>query len=88
MKILINNLDNTKALLIAETNGDFKVLKFFFPISWGFYELWERDYNKTYDRKDERVYKHLIEIFPQTVGIGKLTSPQGFVPQTNKKEIK
>ena len=88
MQILINKEDNTKALLIAETNKDLEVLKFFFPIAWGFYELWERDHNKPYDGENERVYKRLIEIFPETVGMGKLTSPNGFVPQDNKKEVK
>lgn len=80
MKILINHEDKTKAFLIAESDSDIEVLRFFFPISFGFYELWERDYNKTY----KGMYKKLIQTFPDVKGLGKLTSPEGFVPQTNK----
>lgn len=86
MKLLTNNKNKTKALLIAESEDDYKVLRFLYDehICWGFYQILTVSDNT----KNEANVEALIKRYPTLVGVGWMHCPTGFVSAYKKKEIK
>lgn len=85
MKILVDTKDRTKGILIAETDEEYRVCKYLMPITWGFYFL-KNCKAKTTTKEDEPLILALMKKFPNATGIGKLSSPQGFVEEDIIKE--
>ena len=85
MIILRNKKDNTKAMIIATSEDDEKVLQFLFDnhIVWGFYQLLHigRGHNG-----DMEIVKQVLAKYPTALAIANLSSPEGFVPKYEKVE--
>lgn len=80
MKILVDKKDVTKGILIAETEEEYRILKYMMNITWGFYFL-KNCMTKTYSKETDPLILALMEKYPNATGIGKLQSPQGFVEE-------
>lgn len=87
MIVLISNKDKTRSLLLGENENDRKVLRFLYDnnICWGYYAIWEKqsDMHSTDDPKIQSILKK----FPATTAVGFFSSPEGFVPYYDKKDL-
>lgn len=86
MILLQSKSDNTKAILIGETDNDHKVLTFLFDVNivWGFYQLTHIcDKNK-----DDAQVMQILSRYPNATCIAYLNSPQGFVINKQIKDDK
>lgn len=80
MRTFVSKKNPTRAFVIAESEEDVKALEFFFPITWGFYMLWRR---KTGIIPIDKLVVGMLKKFgdDNTLAIGCLQSPKGFVPE-------
>jgi len=80
MRVLINKKDNTKALVLAESEDDRNALDIFYHnhIIFGLYAIWLRTpEGKGEDRPEVKLY---LDKLPHLQGIGWLNIVKGFVP--------
>ena len=80
MRIILNNQDKTKALVLAETENDREALNIFFKskIIFGLYQIWLKGKNGEGENRPE--IKPYLEKVPTLTGIGWLNLVKGFVP--------
>lgn len=77
MILLQSKSDNTKAILIGETDNDHRVLTFLFNTSivWGLYKL----IHISDKNKDDAQVMQILSRYPHVTCIAYLNSPRGFV---------
>jgi len=80
MRIILNSKDNTKALVLAETESDKEALNIFYnnKIIFGLYQIWLK--GKNGEGEDRPEVKPYLEKVPTLTGIGWLNLVKGFVP--------
>jgi len=85
MILLVNKKDNTRAIFLAESDSDIKVLSFLYEthVCWGFYQI----AIVTDSNKKVAQVAPILKLYPNCKGIGWLHSPTGFVEDYQKRKI-
>ena len=81
MKLLINKIDNRRAILLAFEEDDVKTLQILHKnsIIFGMYLVWFRVDDKPIEKLDKQI-QPIVTKFPSVKGIAFLAITKGFVP--------